>query len=131
MTNQPQVLHGPSERVLRLLLLGEIGRRQGGLWALPQDYTLGALPEEHTADAAWQPQLSTGILGALVPSCPDGVGVLSFGLDSAMRERRLRRCRQRRRPRWSEVRSLPLGRAVPTSPESPSWMLSGHVSADR
>ena len=130
MTNQPQVLHGPSERVLRLLLLGEIGRRQGGLWALPQDYTLGALPEEHTADAAWQPQLSTGILGALVPSCPDGVGVLSFGLDSAMRQRGLRRCTHRLR-RASTMRTAPLGHAVHPVITDPSWKLVGYVSADR
>lgn len=50
------------------------------------------LSTEHATPAAWQGELSTGILGALVPSCPDGVGVLSFGVDAAMRQRRLRTC---------------------------------------
>nr|DAI83568.1 MAG TPA: hypothetical protein [Caudoviricetes sp.] len=120
MTNQPP-LHGPSDRVLRLLLLRENARRQRGLWGLPQ---------EHTCGAAWQAQLSTGILGALVPPCPDGVGVLSFGLDSAMRQRGLRRCTHRLR-QATTLRATPLRHAVHPVLVDPSWKLLGYVSAER
>ncbi|MFB8388460.1 hypothetical protein ACFC3F_15085, partial [Microbacterium sp. NPDC055910] len=63
------VYAGPSDRVLRRLTSMQYRRRFAEAHVLPQEHTIGA---------AWQPQLSTGILGALVPSCPDGVGVLSF-----------------------------------------------------
>lgn len=121
MSNQPAVLCGPSDRVLRRVMSMQYRRRLAEAFVVPQEHTIGA---------AWQPQLSTGILGALVPSCPDGVGVLSFGLDSAMRQRGLRRCTHRLR-QATTIRTAPLGHAVPTNPEPPSWMLSGHVSATR
>lgn len=106
MTNQPP-LHGPSDRVLRLLLLRENARRQRGLWGLPQ---------EHTSGAAWQPQLSTGILGALVPSCPHGVGVLSFGVDSAMRQRQLNGCSRSTARKTIQLEVLHIDRDTPAYP---------------
>ncbi|WP_331436445.1 hypothetical protein RND64_04510 [Gordonia sp. w5E2] len=88
------------------------------------------LSPEHATPVAWQAQLSTGILGALVPPCPDGVGVLSLGLDSAMRQRGLRRCTHRLR-QATTLRATPLRHAVHPVLVDPSWKLLGYVSAER
>lgn len=80
------------------------------------------LSPEHATPAAWQGQLSTGILGALVPSCPDGVGVLSFGVDAAMRQRRLRTCSR------SPLRTIRLDfHATFTRPDAVVTALGGPV----